>query len=110
MGRNMPEDRRLAIKRLIREGATSRAISTATGCSTASVARIKEEMGIIVQREKYAYKSRPAGVQREVIANPTEPPPSAAALRLAEFDPVLARALRLRMAPLTEGEEEEDDG
>jgi hypothetical protein len=103
MPRYMSDDQKDKIKKMVREGETSRKIALVLGCGTGSVARIKKEMGIEVQTERYRHKTKKpnmkGGRPKNVSLLGVNPSPSPAALRLAQFDKVVARALNTTSPP-----------
>jgi hypothetical protein len=110
MPRTLPEDKEALLKQLIRAGHTTRAIALAVGCGTGTVTRRKGEMGIEIRAQTstrvttlLASKPMPKGGRSPNLdALPKNLEPSAAAKRLAAFDPIVRRALGAR--PIEEDE------
>lgn len=88
MGRALTEEVKLRIHQMLREGHTGTSIAGAVGCGTATVAGIKKALGL---SKEYHKKVKAVDLQTE---GPTiNLTPSPAARALAEFDPIIARAL-----------------
>ncbi len=114
MPRSLPEDKERLLRKLIRDGVTTREIARQVGCGTGTVTRRKSEMGMEIRAQTstrvttlLASKPMPnmkGGRPPNLDALPKNPEPSAAALRLAAFDPVVRRALGAR--PIEEDDDE----
>jgi len=112
MPRSLTEAKETLLRKLIRDGLTTRDIARQVKCGTGTVTRRKSEMGYEIRAQTSArvtklLASKPmpnmkGGRPPNLDALPKNDAPSASALRLAAFDPIVRRALS---RPI----EEEDD-
>lgn len=106
MPRSLPDDKEALLRKLIREGRTTRAIAEQVGCGTGTITRRKNEMGMQIRTQvskRVTTLLAPKPMPPPFNGVPTNPSPSPAAQRLAAFDPIIRRALGERS-------EENDDG
>lgn len=106
MPRVLSEDKELLLTKLLREGTLSiRAIAEKVKCGTGTVTRRKRDLGFEVRVRAGRRVTRLLAPQLvDQLAAALGPLPSAAALRLAAFDPIVRRALANRQS------EEPEDG
>lgn len=107
------EEKLNAVKRCLRAGMTVRDAAKETGVSTGTVARTKKKMGLgrdvitprsrLPQPTQISPPNMKGGRPPNTSGLGTNYNPSAAALRLAVFDPIVARAL-------ARSAEEDEDG
>lgn len=108
MGREVPSETRALVQKLIRAGNSMREVARNAGCSLGFVCRVKKEMGL-VREVRHHPKAQLAGDEGRLPSAgnlSVNRAPSPAALRLALFDPIVARALAKRVNSLTD----KDDG
>jgi hypothetical protein len=99
---HFPDEKWALIRKLIREGHSGKHVAELAGCGTATVSKVKAEMGLTkrYQRNNVAKLAAPVLVDQPEF----RPPPSPAAIRLAEFDPVIRRAIKGAMEEAEDGE------
>ena len=92
MPRSLTEAKETLLRKLIREGHTTRAIARQVKCGTGTVTRRKSEMGMEI-RPQASQRVTTLLATRKMVDQPDLPQPSAAAQRLAMFDPIVRRAI-----------------
>lgn len=113
MPRSLTEAKENLLRKLIREGRTTRAIALEVGCGTGTVTRRKSDMGMEIrtqtsQRVTLLLATKPmpnmkGGRPPNYDNLPKNGAPSLAAQRLAMFDPIVRRALS---RPIEEDDDE----
>lgn len=95
MSRSLAPGKLEALKRALRQGMTVRGAAEAAGVSVGTAGRTKKEMGL--GRQEYHgvhHKLKTMPIVEEEEKSKVNPNPSPAALRLAQFDKVVARAIK----------------
>ncbi len=97
----LSEEKSTLLTKLVRQGLPIRNIAHEVGCGITTVMRRRREMGLV---RNYELTVRPKSKVIVPFAEPREP--SLAALRLAAFDPIIARALGLTRPTPSSNEDE----